>query len=592
MKKIFIFISILLLAITGCNSTNDNNDNNQIDNNQNEKPDVIEFTISDDIIILLEEIDSYRWKNCISILKNGLYASADNAIVSEKNNNKITKSGEYDMIVKYADQQKEFKITVADAIIEALNYDGEKHRLAVIDGKHDLDKLNTTFKDKKFEGWYLDDLYTNKLDNISSLTGNIKLYGKWVSTKSNAYTKENKDVISATMNSYIDSLIESTPSYMPAWNMEGFKGRWNYIDGVFLNSIVELYKQTNDTKYKDFFIKYIIYYVDESGNFINPADDSAGYRAGELDTICESKILFDAYSFTNDERYLKAIEYTYNDLIASHRTVNGVNFSHKSSYLNQIWLDGMYMYGPFYARYASINNKTEIFDELYLQYKYINDHMRDSETGLFYHANDTSKEIFWANKDTGNSKSFWLRSMGWFLVSLADCIEYFPQGANKEYLKSLLKSGLDSILAFKDNEANMFYQVIDKGATSYYVSSYYTGWLYNSKYMKNGEYVDSYIDNYLESSGSSMMAYALLKGARMGYLPQEYSSIGAQIYEGVYSHSFKNNRLNDICITSGLGPDNKSYRDGTVSYYLAEPVGSNDAKGVGPFIMAYLEYIK
>ena len=26
--------------------------------------------------------------------------------------------------------------------------------------------------------------------------------------------------------------------------------------------------------------------------------------------------------------------------------------------------------------------------------------------------------------------------------------------------------------------------------------------------------------------------------------------------------------------------------------YLAEPVGSNDAKGIGPFIMAYLEYEK
>jgi len=25
---------------------------------------------------------------------------------------------------------------------------------------------------------------------------------------------------------------------------------------------------------------------------------------------------------------------------------------------------------------------------------------------------------------------------------------------------------------------------------------------------------------------------------------------------------------------------------------LAEPVGSNDAKGVGPFLMAYIEYAK
>ena len=48
--------------------------------------------------------------------------------------------------------------------------------------------------------------------------------------------------------------------------------------------------------------------------------------------------------------------------------------------------------------------------------------------------------------------------------------------------------------------------------------------------------------------------------------------------------------LNDICITAGLGPSSKPYRDGSVEYYLAEPVGSDDAKGVGPFIMAYIEY--
>ena len=43
------------------------------------------------------------------------------------------------------------------------------------------------------------------------------------------------------------------------------------------------------------------------------------------------------------------------------------------------------------------------------------------------------------------------------------------------------------------------------------------------------------------------------------------------------------------CVKENMDP--QVYRDGTASYYLAEPVGSDDAKGVGPFIMAYLEYI-
>ncbi|UKI50585.1 MAG: glycoside hydrolase family 88 protein [Clostridium sp.] len=53
---------------------------------------------------------------------------------------------------------------------------------------------------------------------------------------------------------------------------------------------------------------------------------------------------------------------------------------------------------------------------------------------LYYHGYDSSKSIFWADKETGCSKSFWLRSMGWYIVSLVDVIEKYPDSysANKK----------------------------------------------------------------------------------------------------------------------------------------------------------------
>ncbi|MDE5855671.1 MAG: hypothetical protein K2H06_01350, partial [Anaeroplasmataceae bacterium] len=57
-----------------------------------------------------------------------------------------------------------------------------------------------------------------------------------------------------------------------------------------------------------------------------------------------------------------------------------------------------------------------------------------------------------------------------------------------------------------------------------------------------------------------------------------------------YGYSYKEGSLNNICITAGLGPESNKVRDGSIEYYLAEPVGKDDAKGVGPFLMAYLEY--
>ena len=40
---------------------------------------------------------------------------------------------------------------------------------------------------------------------------------------------------------------------------------------------------------------------------------------------------------------------------------------------------------------------------------------------------------------------------------------------------------------------------------------------------------------------------------------------------------------------AGLGPEDKPNRDGTYEYYISEPVVENDAKGTGPFVMAYTE---
>lgn len=398
------------------------------------------------------------------------------------------------------------------------------------------------------------------------------------------------------MTDYIDELIEDTDSFIPSWNKESFKGKWNYIDGVFLNSIVTLYYDLKDIDeekanfYKEFFLRYINYYLNDSGYFQNLKDYSQAYRSGELDTVCESKILFDAYEITKDKKYLTGIDVTYNELLSIPRAEGTYNFSHKVTYLNQVWLDGMYMYGPFYARYALATNNNDIFTELKGQYEYIRNNMFDEEKKLYYHGHDTTKSIYWANKETGCSQSFWLRSIGWYLVSLCDVLDYYPEGEEKTYLINLLKEGLDGILQYQDQESKMFYQVVDQGPITVNVDYSYLEGLKNKDYMKNGEYVNTDITNYLESSGSSMMAYALIKAANNGYVDQTYRQKGIEVFEGVYNYSFKNNSLSNICITAGLGPGSNPYRDGSISYYLAEPVGSNDAKGVGPFIMVYLEY--
>ncbi len=367
------------------------------------------------------------------------------------------------------------------------------------------------------------------------------------------------------IDQYIEKLMTSKPD-MPLWNIEsikqGKKPAWNYIDGCMMVSLLELYKTTKDEKYLSFVKSFVDYYVHEDGTIL-------GYEKEKYSTddVSETRVLFDLYEYTHEEKYLKAIELVREQILTHPRTKEG-NFWHKKIYPNQVWLDGLYMMQPFYTRYETKLNKMQNYSDIVQQFKNVYEIMRDPKTGLYYHGYDSSKTMFWADPKTGLSKNFWLRSLGWFTVAMIDVYEYMDEQMfdERHTIMEMFKETVDSILKFQDPKSKMFYQVPN-----------YPG---REK-------------NYLETSGSSMVAYAILKGVRLKALPSRYQQIGLEIFEGICNTylTVKNDDLNlgGICLVAGLGPENNLRRDGTYEYYMSEPIVENDAKGVGPFIMAYTE---
>ena len=103
--------------------------------------------------------------------------------------------------------------------------------------------------------------------------------------------------------------------------------------------------------------------------------------------------------------------------------------------------------------------------------------------------------------------------------------------------------------------------------------------------------------NYLETSGSLMVAYSLLKGARLGVLAEpKYRAAGEKILVGIELRQFTVHdgkvELHGICKGAGLGPAGNLRRNGTVEYYLSEDVVHDEQKGVGVCMMAYAEYLQ
>lgn len=370
----------------------------------------------------------------------------------------------------------------------------------------------------------------------------------------------------SVIDRYIDRLIDETTPDAPIWNIENIRhGKapaWNYIDGCMMTSLYTIYKLTGNKKYLEFIDKFVDYYVFDDGAI-------RGYEMStyNVDNINEGRVLFDLYKETGKFKYKKAINLLYSQLQSQPRTELG-NFWHKKIYPNQVWLDGLYMAQVFYTRYETVFNRGRNYGDIVKQFRNVYEHMYDNEKKLYYHGWDVSKQAFWSDGETGLSKSFWLRSIGWYTVGLVDAISYFDTSRPnlKAELITIFRKTIEGLEQYIDPEKHMFWQVVDQMGRE---------------------------GNYVETSGSAMIAYAMMKGARLGFVDRRFAAVGEKVFNGICREYLTetNGQLNlgGICLMAGLGPENNPTRDGTYEYYISEPVVENDAKGTGPFVMAYTE---
>lgn len=346
-------------------------------------------------------------------------------------------------------------------------------------------------------------------------------------------------------------------------HFQGEKKKWNYEDGCVLMGCVQLYQATGEKKYQEFVLDYLKSYILEDG--IIQYYEEEKYN---IDSINTGKILFYAYEWTGEEKYRKAIEVLMNQLRNHPRTESG-NFWHKEIYPYQIWLDGLYMAQPFYMTYETKFERKEHYNDIIDQFKNVRKYLYNEEKELYNHAYDETKELFWADRETGKSPNFWLRSMGWYLMALIDVMSEMDETIFEHYkvLEELFREAVKGILKYQDKISKLFYQVIDRADIK---------------------------DNYLETSGSAMIGYAILKGCNMGVLLKDkYQEIGVGIVDSLTDNMLieidGSLKLSNMCSVAGLGPAHNTRRDGSIEYYLSEPIVCDDQKGVGAYLMAYAQ---
>lgn len=361
-------------------------------------------------------------------------------------------------------------------------------------------------------------------------------------------------------------MVESEIARNPeAWQLDFQpKLKWDYCHGLELRAMLYVAQKYDRSDIRQYAISYADTMVNEDGTI-----KKYKLKDYSLDRINSGKYLFDVYDLTGEERYKKALDLLRSQFETQPRNEDG-SFWHKKIYPHQVWLDGVYMGSPFLAEYArryeSGEQQAADYADVINQMLMAAKHTYDPETHLYRHACDVSRRMFWCDSVTGQSKHCWGRALGWYVMAIVDNLELLPADCpDRQKAVNLLNNVALQLQRYADPKTGLWYQVMDCNGRE---------------------------GNYLEASASCMFTYALFKGVRLGYLPDDYLSVAQKAWRGILDNFIYIDdeglvNITEVCAVAGLG--GKNNRPGDYEYYVTETKRDNDAKAVGPFILAALE---
>lgn len=354
-----------------------------------------------------------------------------------------------------------------------------------------------------------------------------------------------------------------------ASHIDGLGGRlkWNYTTGLELEAFLEVFKAYGGDSIPAYVSRWYDSMVADDGSITSYKQTNF-----TLDHICPGEALLEMAASAAGAKYRKAADTLRRQLSFQPRIPDG-GFWHKKVYPGQMWLDGLFMAAPFYAdyavRYESGARRDSSLDDVTNQFVIIAKHTYDPATGLYRHAYDDSRKMFWCDPVTGQSQHAWGRAVGWYAMAMADVLEIMPAGYSRRgEIASLLQGIVKRLPDYADHETGMWYQVMDRSGAE---------------------------GNYVEATCSAMFCYAMLKGIRIGALDKSLLPYAVQCYKNLCSTFIEADAdgsitLKSCCAVAGLG--GKENRSGDYEYYIGCKVVDNDPKGTGPFIRASLEYEK
>ena len=220
------------------------------------------------------------------------------------------------------------------------------------------------------------------------------------------------------------------------------------------------------------------------------------------------------------------------------------SWAHDKAPKYKVWLDGIYMLQPFISHFAALTGDKKQLALVNERLSWVASTLLAPD-GMYYHAANSAADV---------CPFHWTRAMGWYGMAMVDVMEVLPE-AYLEERKAALKLFVDGMLKYQKPEG-LWTNVADWPTTE---------------------------TNRLETSGTAMIVYTILKGVRNGWLDESYRDAAIRGFVAMAELKIRGDHLEDIYL--------KASANNTNNYELPEYYMADEGKGAGPFIMAYSEML-
>ncbi len=325
--------------------------------------------------------------------------------------------------------------------------------------------------------------------------------------------------------------------YQPTINAMTNKG-WEYSNGIILHGMEKVYRWTNDADYLNYIKAYVDAWTDTGGNVSD--------MVPSVDEIQPGMLCLFLYEKTGQIKYKNAATNIKNYVFNNFSKTPDGGFWHKSqgtttsyTYYHVMMVDGMYMLHPFLTKYAYMFNEPGLYDEVTFQLLHLASKVMYPPRTLPKHAWEYYDYKTWSSSTTHESTDVWSRGTGWYMMALADVLEYLPTShANYAAVLELFQRMASGVASYQNATTGLWFQVVDKPSDA---------------------------SNWIETSGSGMFIYALKKGIDNGWLNSAtYTPVVNSAWAGIQNYisvlSDGGPQIRQFCVATGVV-------DNTTAYY-------------------------